>query len=335
MSANPVGLATILFPPILDGGCDHSTQQDFLLSFNVALDSPHSRAAYSRAVASFVAWREMNAPGKPLSRNLVLRYRAAMDVEGPAQKKVATATINLRLAALRHLAREAELAGLISTEDSAGILAIRGVKMSRVREGKWLSNEETKALLKLPNRSTLRGVRDHAILMLLFGCGLRRAELASLCVGQIAEQDGTIIIRNLIGKGNKTRQVQIPNTVYNAIELWLRQSRIEDGRLFRAVNRGSNVWGSGLRPETILEIVRYYAEQLSKLSQGNLVQDRIMKIRPHDARRTFAKLCRKQKGSLEEVQKLLGHQSITTTMLYLGDDDSEKTINHNLEFLQD
>jgi len=93
---------------------------------------------------------------------------------------MAPATINLWLAAIRRLAYEASDAGLLSPELVAGIRRVKGVKQLGHRVGNWLTARQGRLLLSAPDRSTMRGKRDAAMLALLLGWGLRRSELAAL-----------------------------------------------------------------------------------------------------------------------------------------------------------
>jgi site-specific recombinase XerD len=295
-------------------------------SFLGRLSSNHSRAAYSRAVRSFRSWLAAQAPGETFCYSTVLRFKQAMlDAEESA------ALTNQRLAALRNLANEAEKLDLLSSQEARRISSISGIKQSGVRLGNWLSQDETNTLLGRPDRSTLRGVRDFAILSLLFQCGLRRAELTSIEVVQLARIEDRCVIKNLEGKGRRTRTVPVPSLSENAINTWLHQSGIRQGRIFRAVSKHDTVWGEGLSTEAVFNIFRFYAKQTSKYP--NSQHDTKRTPSPHDARRTFAKLCRQKKGPLEEIQQLLGHKSILTTMNYIGDDEKIKnSINDLLQF---
>jgi integrase len=105
------------------------------------------------------------------------------------------------LSAVRKLATEAADNGLLAPELAAGIARVRGAKRLGVRAGNWLTPEEATALLNAPDRSVLIGCRDRAILALLVGCGLRRAELVSLDVDQIQLRDSRWVLPDLEGEG--------------------------------------------------------------------------------------------------------------------------------------
>ena len=99
---------------------------------------------------------------------------------GLPARSLAPSTINVRLAAIRKLVATAADAGLVSAETAAAIGQVRGARKLGVRTGNWLTKEQASQLLRAPDVKTLKGKRDRAVLGLLIGCGLRRAELAAL-----------------------------------------------------------------------------------------------------------------------------------------------------------
>ena len=92
-----------------------------------------------------------------------------------------------------------------------------------------------------------------------------------------------------------------------AIDEWKQASGITEGVLFRSINRAGRIWGNGMTPKVVWEIVREAASRTSA-----------EKLAPHDLRRTCARLCYLAGGELEQIQFLLGHVSIQTTERYLG-----------------
>jgi site-specific recombinase XerD len=147
------------------------------------LGSPESKRAYECAIDDFIAWY-CSEPRLAFSKPVVLRYR--LELEG---RRLAPATINLRLAAVRRLAYEAADTGLLSPELAASIRRVKGAKRIGVRLGNWLTAEQSRALLHAPNPESLKGRRDRAILALMLGCGLRRGEVAVLPVDHIQQRE--------------------------------------------------------------------------------------------------------------------------------------------------
>jgi len=141
-----------------------------------SLPAKTSQESYAHAIDEFIAWY-CSEPRLAFNRPVVLRYRIYLE-----QKNLAPSTINVRLAAVRRLAYEAADTGLLSPELAAGIRRVKGAKRLGVRVGNWLTADQGKTLLQSSGSDTLRGKRDRAILSVLLGCGLRRAELVALSV---------------------------------------------------------------------------------------------------------------------------------------------------------
>ena len=265
------------------------------------LGSPESKRAYEFAIDDFIAWY-CSEPRLAFSKPVVLRYR--LELEG---RRLAPATINLRLAAVRRLAYEAADTGLLSPELAASIRRVKGAKRIGVRLGNWLTAEQSRALLHAPNPESLKGRRDRAILALMLGCGLLRGEVAVLRVDHIQQREDHWVIADLVGKAAHIRTIPMPDWVKSAIDIWTRAAPITEGRLFRCVTRKGSTWGDGITEKVIWHIVKEYAAKAG-----------ITKLSPHDCRRTCARLCHTAGGELEQIQFLLGHVSVETTERYLG-----------------
>ena len=146
------------------------------------------------------------------------RYRIFLE-----QAHYASSTINLRLAAVRRLAYEAADSGLLSPDLAAGIRRVKGAKKQGTRVGNWLTPEQGRALLSSFDRAALRGKRDYAMVAVLLGCGLRRAELAAAQVADLQQREEHWVFADLIRKGGHIRTVPIPDWVAEAVALWLRE----------------------------------------------------------------------------------------------------------------
>lgn len=115
------------------------------------------------------------------------------------------------------------------------------------------------------------------------------------------------MIADLHGKAGHIRTVPIPLWVKDAVDHWTKASGINDGCLFRAINKSGKIWEQGMTPKVLWEIVKRAAEAAG-----------IDKLAPHDLRWTCARLCHLAGGELDQIQFLLGHKSIQTTEQYLG-----------------
>ena len=225
-------------------------------------------------------------PRLALNRTVVLRYRIYLE-----QRQYAATTINLRLAAVRRVAYEAADSGLLSPELAAGIRRVKGVRRIGVRIGNWLTAEQSKRLLAGEDRESLRGKRNYAILAMLIGCGLRRGELLALRVNSIQLREEHWVIADLLGKAGHIRTVPIPAWVKAAIDEWKNAAGIAEGGLLRSINKTGRVWGTGMTPKVLWEIVREAASRAG-----------IEKLAPHDLRRSCARLCRLAGGELDQIQ---------------------------------
>jgi integrase len=176
-----------------------------------------------------------------------------------------------------------------------------------VRLGNWLTPKEAKRLLAVPDRSSLIGKRAFAILSVLMYCALRREELARLEMRHIQKREGRWVIADLVGKRGRVRTVPIPHAARSALDDWLAAAGIESGFLFRQLLKSRRVLTAPIGAWTVWKTVVTAAKAAG-----------IDHLGPHDLRRSSAKFCRKAGGDIEQIQKLLGHEDVSTTVLYLG-----------------
>jgi len=186
------------------------------------LTSKSGQRTYDHAITEFVEWY-CSEPRLAFNRTVVLRYRISLE-----QRQYAPSTINLRLTAVRRIAYEGADSGLLSPELAAGIRRVKGVPRLGVRVGNWLTAEQGKKLLEGAHATTLRGKRNHAMLSLLIGCGLRRAELLGLTMSSIQLREEHWVIADLVGKGGHIRTVPIPLWVKSAVDSWTESAQITD-----------------------------------------------------------------------------------------------------------
>jgi integrase len=175
-----------------------------------SVQSIHSKRNYAKALDDLFSF----CASRPLSRALLMEYRTTMDHLSPS-------TINVRLSAIRKLVGEARRNGMIGLEEADNLSEIPNVRQKGTRLGNWLTREQAKELLAVPDRSTLKGKRDYVIIALLVGCALRRQELASLKIEDIQLREGRWVIIDLRGKGGRIRTVAVPIWVKRGIEDWM------------------------------------------------------------------------------------------------------------------
>ena len=111
----------------------------------------------------------------------------------------------------------------------------------------------------------LRGKRDRAILAILIGCGLRRAELVALKREDFQICQEHCVNADLIGKGKHIRTVPVPAWVKQTVDAWTAAAGISAGTIFRGVSRIGKLWGDGLTPKAIWHVVKGAATALPGL----------------------------------------------------------------------
>lgn len=267
-----------------------------------SVSSPITKRVYNMALDEFMEWFRQEPRSGGFCKATVSAWRASLEDRG-----LGSSSIIIRMSAIRKLAAEAADNGLIAPELAAGISRVKSAKSVGIRTGNWLSVRQAQHLLNTPDITTLRGLRDRAILAVLLGCGLRRSEVAALTIAHIQQRDGRWCIVDLRGKHGRVRTMPMPTWVKLAIDAWSSAAELSDGYLLRPVNRADRVAGERLGEKVVGQMLQEYAEAVG-----------VPGIAPHDLRRTCAKLCRAAGGELEQIQLLLGHASVQTTERYLG-----------------
>jgi integrase len=172
----------------------------------------------------------------------------------------------------------------------------------------WLSADQVEQITSLPDRSTAAGRRDWIILAVLLGAGLRRSEMASItfdCLKRQPMKNGQMrAVLEVKGKGAKERVIPIQPLLEKLLGDWHKETG--DGYIARAVNKSGTINGS-LSDHAVNDIVKKY---------GALID--LPELEAHDCRRTFAQLGYYAGVPVEQISKVLGHESIQTTMDYLG-----------------
>ncbi len=160
-----------------------------------SVSSPITKRVYSMALDEFLTWfRREPRPGGFCKATLTA-WRASLE-----ERRLGSSSIIVRMSAIRKLAAEAADNGLIAAELAAGIARVKSAKSVGIRTGNWLSVRQAQNLLNAPATTTLKGLRDRAILAVLLGCGLRRSEVAALTFAHIQQRDRRWCIVDLVGK---------------------------------------------------------------------------------------------------------------------------------------
>ena len=137
-------------------------------------------------------------------------------------KQISVVTINAYISAIKGVAQTAWNLNQINDKDLMRIKSIRQLRSSRKIAGKALSITESSAFLSECTGDDQRIIRDRAILLLLLGCGLRRAEITNIEIKNVFLEEARI---RLVGKGNKERDVFMNKVVLEAVSLWIEVRR--------------------------------------------------------------------------------------------------------------
>lgn len=192
--------------------------------------------------------------------------------------------------------------------------------------GRRLKPEEVRTLREtviLKAHKDSKAERDRALLDLALFAGLRRDEIAHLTTGNV-KADGGRFWLVLTGKGGKTRRVKIHDTLYKSLSTWCTRAGLAmgdgDTPLFCNLSKGGNTTGHALNASVIGRLVAEYGHLagLAPLTGENCLS-------PHDLRRTAARNAYDNGATLPQVQSMLGHSDVKTTMRYIGsleDDDN-------------
>jgi integrase/recombinase XerC len=261
--------------------------------------SPHTLAAYSSDLRQFVEWAQR---GKVLDlvqvdRRLLRRFVALL-----GQRHLARRSIARKMSAVRSLLGWAVDHDLLDSNPANDVAV---PKLNRPPP-RVLKATEVERLCELPPVDEPAGVRDRALLELLYGSGLRVSELCGLDIGDIDLVDLTV---RVLGKGSKERLVPVGEPAVYALRLYL------DGSRARLMEQSSNppepsalfinARGGRLGPRSVRARIGKYL-----LAEGE------RPVGPHALRHSFATHLLDNGADLRSVQELLGHESLATTQIY-------------------
>ncbi|CCZ16662.1 tyrosine-type recombinase/integrase [Sutterella wadsworthensis] len=229
---------------------------------------------------------------------------ALADKEG-----LAAASVNAYLSALKGVAETAWRLRQIDLTTYAEIKAVKQLRVHREPTGRALQADESQKLLAAVDEdSGPKAVRDRALIALLLGCGLRRAEVTTLRMENLERSSGTL---RVIGKGNKERKVFFTPEVAQKVNAWLDLRGTEPGGtepgwlVGRLTKGGQLILTNPLDPASIGRVVKH-AQDLAKIAP----------ITTHDLRRTFATRLLAKNVDIVAVKNLMGHANVSTTAKY-------------------
>ena len=233
-----------------------------------------------------------------------LRYPHTVLLRLELPKTYAPSTVNQMLSALKRVLGEARKLHLISSEDYGETVEVEPLKTDSKSKGRLLASLEMAALMEVCRADgSLIGRRDLALLALLLGTGMRRAELVSLDVGDYQPTTGTLSIEQ--GKGGKSRLVYLPPTGAPILEGWLEVRGRAMGALLMPISKGKRLQGRHLSEGAVLYILEKRGKEAG-----------IEAFTPHDCRRTFISNLLDAGVDIVTVSQLAGHASVMTTAKY-------------------
>ncbi|TAK32385.1 MAG: integrase [Chloroflexota bacterium] len=233
-----------------------------------------------------------------------LRYQHTGAIRAALMENYAPATVNKQLSALRGVLKECRRLGQMSAEDHARATDLEAVRGSTLPRGRALSAGELRALFSVcAEDKTPAGARDAALLAILYGGGLRRAEAVALDLDDYNTETGQLTIR--AGKGHKDRISYATNGSADALAAWLKVRGSEPGPLFVPINKSGK-----------LTVQRMTAQAVLLILQKRGQEAKVAAFSPHDLRRTFISDLLDAGADISTVQHLAGHANVTTTARY-------------------
>jgi site-specific recombinase XerD len=218
-------------------------------------------------------------------------------------------TVNCRLSALRQVLQTAWSLGLIGTEDRERAQDIKSVKGHRVPAGRSVGRDEVIRMRDACIQDVAlgakdrQGMRDMALILLLWSTGLREAEAASALAEDYDAAERSL---KVVGKGNKQRIIFVHANAAEVLERWLEVTGATSGPIFRRIDKHGNILEDPLSPDGVRYIVKVRHAQAG-----------LRPLTPHDFRRTFIGDILDAGAHLPQAQALAGHAFADTTAKYV------------------
>jgi tyrosine recombinase XerC len=269
--------------------------------------SPHTLVSYKGDLESLINFLKRD---KINSVNEINRLQLRKFLAHLVGKNLEKSTIARKLSSIRSFFKYLTREGIITQNPTIYIPTPKRTK----KVPSFLDLDEVKLLLELPDTRTLLGLRDKAILEILYGSGLRVSELVNLNISDIDVLGGMIKVK---GKGSKERLVPIGEIGLASIEHYLRMRQLPEKPSFFKIEGFQNLSyskeplflnfrGSRLTAQSINRLFRKYVRLASIKKE----------VSPHTLRHTFATHLLDAGCDLRAVQEMLGHASLSTTQIY-------------------
>jgi len=263
--------------------------------------SPNTIDAYRRDLVKYVAFlKKAKLALADTKRDDIVDYLAGLYRSGLDSRSVAR-----HLVSTRNLYRFLVIDGIIEDDPTINL------ESPKIRQAlpSYLSVDEVDRLLKMPDTRTASGMRDKALLDVLYSSGLRVSEVVGLRLGDIDFQAGCI---RCTGKGNKERLVPVGRKAIESVEAYIRDARpllLKSRRKLPETPSAElflNRRGRGLGRVGIWKILSDYGRATGLRK----------KLTPHKLRHSFATHLLERGADLRSVQLMLGHADISTTQIY-------------------
>lgn len=257
--------------------------------------SDNTIAAYQRDLGKFARFAaQQKLPIGRVERDDVVDFLGTL-----YRQKLDARSVARHLVAVRNLFRFALTEGLIKDDPTQNVESPKVWKTLP----KYLSLEEVERLLAQPDSNTVLGLRDHAMVELLYSTGLRVSELVGLRAGDIDLQMGCL---RCIGKGDKERLVPAGKQALAAVQCYLRDSRPKLLRGKQSPYLFLNRLGGKLSRVGFWKVLSAYGRRAGLRAR----------LTPHKLRHSFATHLLERGADLRSVQLMLGHADISTTQIY-------------------
>jgi integrase/recombinase XerD len=258
--------------------------------------SPNTVTAYRQDLAKFALFAQKRKLAlTAVSRDDLVDFLAALYRQNLESKSVAR-----NLVTLRNFFRFAQVHELVAADPS---INLESPKIRRSLPG-YLRLEEVDKLLQQPDAKTPQGLRDRAMLEVLYSTGLRVSELVNLRVGDLDMKVGCV---RCVGKGDKERLVPVGKKALAMVENYLTAARAQLlGKAPAVATLFLNRRGRGLSRVGVWKI----------LSQCGRRAGLRVALTPHMLRHSFATHLLERGADLRSVQLMLGHADISTTQIY-------------------
>lgn len=294
----PAGPSTHALAPVAAGPLEQNPAAVYLAHLQ-----PTGRRTMRQAldvIAGLLTGAQANALTCPWS---ALRFQHTMAVRARLAAEYQPATANKMLSALRGTLKMAWRLGQMSADEygrAADLPAVRGQTLPAGRE---IAQDELGALLQACAADhTPAGVRDAALIGLLYTAGLRREEAASLEVGHYEVATGQLVVR---GKGRKERTTYVLGTAATALATWLAVRGGDAGALFCPITKTGKLLRRALTAQAIYNMLQKRARLAG-----------VAACSPHDLRRTFVSDLLDAGADIVIVAQLAGHAHVQTTARY-------------------